>query len=133
MKPVLMALGLSFFAVSPAAAEQFRISFTWAGLKLCTSGSPNTVANPEFVVKGLPKGTQVIQFRLVDKDVPTYNHGGGTVAMTRDGKVPRGAFKYQSPCPPNGAHTYEWTATAKSKKGFGGKKLGVAKAARKYP
>lgn len=129
----MIALGLSLAAVSPAAAEQFRISFTWAGLKLCTSGNPNTVANPEFVVKGLPAGTQAVQFRLVDKNVPGYNHGGGTVAMTRDGKVPRGAFKYQSPCPPNGVHTYEWTATAKSKAGFGGKKLGVAKAARKYP
>lgn len=123
-------LGLSAGA---AQAGEFRIGFDWSGLKLCTSGRPNTVANPVFTVKDLPAGTKFIQFRLVDLDVPSYNHGGGVVAISKDGKIPRGAFKYQSPCPPNGAHTYEWTATAKTKKGFGGQKLGVAKARRKYP
>ena len=41
-----------------------------------------------------------------------------------------GAFKYESPCPPSGPHTYEWTATAQSSKSSG--KLGTAKAKRKY-
>ena len=129
-----LSLGLGAgVAAGPAQAAEFRISFNWSGLKLCTSGRPNTVANPAFTVKGVPKGTKFIQFRLVDLDVPSYNHGGGVVAISKDGKIPRGAFKYKSPCPPNGTHTYEWTATAKTKKGFGGQKLGVAKAQRKYP
>lgn len=41
-----------------------------------------------------------------------------------------GAFKYASPCPPGGKHTYEWTAVARDK---AGKTLATAKARRKYP
>jgi len=116
-----------------ANAEEFKISFTWDGLKLCTSGSPNYVSNPIFKVSGLPNGTKFVQFRLKDKNVPSYNHGGGWVKMSEDGAAVPNSFKYNSPCPPNGWHVYEWTATAKSKKGYGGKKLGIAKASRKYP
>ncbi|WP_128516443.1 phospholipid-binding protein [Tabrizicola thermarum] len=109
----------------------FEISFTWDGLKSCTSGNPNTVANPRFMLKDVPEGTKFIRFKLVDKNVPDFNHGGGVVAYSGQTVIEPGAFKYKSPCPPSGAHTYEWTASAQSKKSGG--KLGVAKAARKYP
>ena len=124
---ILMASGVA------ANAKEFKISFTWDGLKLCTSGYPNKVSNPIFKVSGLPNGTEFVQFRLTDKDVSSYNHGGGWVKMSADGTVAPNSFKYKSPCPPSGRHVYEWTATAKAKKGFGGKKLGIAKASRKYP
>lgn len=130
-KQVLLTGFLSAFATG-AAAEDFSISFTWDGLKSCTSGNPNRVGNPNFVVKGLPEGTQYVRFSLKDLDVPSYNHGGGVVKMSADGTVPSGAFKYKSPCPPNGVHTYEWTAVARTKKS-GGTKLGVATAQRNYP
>jgi phosphatidylethanolamine-binding protein (PEBP) family uncharacterized protein len=115
----------------PAAAGEFKFTFDWAGLKLCTSGLPNRVSNPAFKVSDLPAGTTYVQFKLTDLDVPGYNHGGGGVKMSGDGTVPVGVFKYKSPCPPNGSHLYEWTATAKTRKG--GKTLGVAKAQRPYP
>lgn len=118
-----------FLAVTPAQA--FEISFSWDGLKSCTSGNPNTVASPVFALKDVPEGTKFIRFKLTDRNVPGYNHGGGTVAWNGDQAMPAGAFKYKSPCPPDGAHTYEWTATAMSKKNGG--KLGEAKAKRKYP
>ena len=114
-----------------APASAFEIGFTWEGLKSCTSGNPNTVANPRFVLKDVPEGTKFIRFKLVDTNVRDFDHGGGVVAYTGQDSIEPGAFKYKSPCPPNGAHTYEWTATAQSKKSGG--KLGVAKAARKYP
>ena len=114
-----------------APASAFEIGFTWEGLKPCTSGNPNTVANPRFVLKDVPAGTKFIRFKLVDTNVREFDHGGGVVAYTGQDSIEPGAFKYKSPCPPNGAHTYEWTATAQSKKSGG--KLGVAKAARKYP
>jgi len=123
-----LAVALSSGVAAPAAAD-FKLSFKWGNIPLCTSGRPNKVANPEFVLKGLPKGTTTVDFRLKDLDVPTYNHGGGKVKVTASGKVPSGAFKYKSPCPPNGSHTYEWTATARK----GGKVLARAKARRKYP
>ncbi len=128
IRKTLVCVLLSLLAVSANAGE-FTIDFTWEGLKLCTSGYPNVVDNPKFVIKGLPKGTTKVSFRLKDKNVSSYNHGGGTVNMSNDGIVPRGLFRYQSPCPPGGKHKYEWTATAKS--GF--KTLGKAKAMRLYP
>lgn len=112
-------------------AQPFSVSFDWSDLKPCTSGSPNRVTNPTYVIKGLPKGTTGIQFRLTDKNAPDFNHGGGWANIARDGTVAPGAFSYESPCPPNGPHLYEWTAEARA--GAHGKILGRATFARKYP
>lgn len=112
-----------------AASAEFTISFDWGDIPNCRSGKPNTVGSPAFVMRGVPAGTTQIEFRLKDLNVPNYNHGGGKVKVGTDGKLPFGVFKYKSPCPPGGVHTYEWTATAKA----GGKKLATAKARRKYP
>ena len=118
-------------ALTAPMASAFEIGFDWTGLKLCTTGNPNKVTNPQFTLKDVPAGTKYIRFKLVDRDVPGYNHGGGLVAYTGQSVIAPGAFKYKSPCPPSGRHTYEWRATAQSRKNGG--KLGVAKAARKYP
>lgn len=121
-------------ALAAPAAQAFSISFDWSGLTLCTNGRPNTVDNPAFRIRDLPAGTQSVVFRLTDLDVPSYDHGGGTVNMSQQsGTLPRGAFRYKSPCPPSGAHTYEWTATAKSGRNGRGQTLGIAKAQRRYP
>lgn len=112
-------------------AFAFDIGFDWSGLKSCTNGRPNVVANPAFQVRDVPAGTKFIRFKLTDRDVPGYNHGGGVVAYAGQGVIAPGAFTYKSPCPPNGRHTYEWTATAQTKKNGG--KLATARAARKYP
>lgn len=114
---------------APASAEDFTIGFGWGDIPLCTSGRPGMVPSPKFTVKGLPAGTDRIQFRLRDLNAPRYNHGGGTIRVTRDGTIPAGVFTYKSPCPPGGTHVYEWRATAKR----GGKVLGVATARRSYP
>ena len=114
-----------------SAAHAFEISFNWDGLELCNDGYANTVMSPEFKLKDVPEGTKFIKFKMVDKNVPQYNHGGGTVEYSGGKTVAPGEFKYKSPCPPGGSHTYEWTATAQTKKNGG--KLGVAKAQRSYP
>lgn len=121
----------AFLAVAlatPALAE-FRISFDWGDIPDCRTGRPNRVGSPAFVLKDAPAGTTVIAFKLTDLDVPSYNHGGGKVKVGGDGKMPFGVFKYQSPCPPGGVHTYQWTATAMA----GRKVLAIAKATRRYP
>lgn len=120
-------VGLAF--VGTAAQAEMTLSFKWGDIPRCTTGNPNRVGNPEFVIKGVPEGTKKIVFKLKDLNVPSYNHGGGTVKTGQSGKIPSGVFKYKSPCPPSGVHTYEWTATAKS----GSKTLAKAKARRKYP
>jgi len=126
-----IAIAATMTLTTASATQAFEIGFDWKGLKLCTSGNPNKVFNPVFVLKDVPAGTNYIRFKLVDRDVPGYNHGGGVVKYNGQTVIERGAFKYKSPCPPNGRHTYEWRATAQKRKNGG--KLGLAKAARKYP
>lgn len=128
MKKLFLSVVAALALAGPAAAE-FSISFEWGNIPLCTTGKPNKVGAPAFLIKDLPPGTQTVQFRLKDLDVPSYNHGGGKLRISSSGRLPFGSFKYKSPCPPGGRHTYEWTATARN----GGKVLGVAKARRKYP
>ncbi|AXS41456.1 phospholipid-binding protein [Breoghania sp. L-A4] len=129
------ALALGVFIVSagvlsaqPAAA--FSLSFDWGNIPKCTTGRPGRVPNPVFKLGKVPKGTATIRFDLKDLQVPRYPHGGGKVAYTGKSTIAPGAFKYNSPCPPGGRHTYEWTAVAQDK---AGKVLATAKAKRKYP
>lgn len=66
-------------------AKGFEIGFDWKGVKLCNTGNPNRVGNPVFSLKDVPVGTKYIRFKLVDRDVHSYNrsynYGGGVVAL----------------------------------------------------
>ena len=131
-KTMALIAGLGLGSVfSASQAQAFEINFTFDGLKLCTSGKPNTVKSPAFAVKDVPAGTKYIRFKLIDRDVPSFNHGGGVVAYTGGKVIAPGQFTYKSPCPPNGAHIYEWRATAQTSKSGG--KLAVTAKARQYP
>lgn len=130
MGVLFATISLSFLPVNLAAAANFSIGFSWSGLKKCTSGNPNRVKNPPFKLKNVPAGTARIDFKMKDRNVPSYNHGGGKVKYGGGSSIAPGAFKYKSPCPPKGKHKYEWTATARDAKG---KKLAVAKASKNYP
>ncbi|MGB3406444.1 MAG: hypothetical protein WBA67_03035 [Jannaschia sp.] len=127
MKPFKLAAALCLAAT--AANADFAISFDWSGLASCTNGRPNTVGSPAFVLRDVPAGTTEIRFRLVDLNVPQFNHGGGTVRVGQSGQLPPGLFRYKSPCPPNGAHTYEWRAEARA----GRQVIARASAQRRYP
>lgn len=131
MKPIVFAFAALTLSATSAAAEMSLSFKNWGGIPLCTTGSPNRVGNPEFVLKGVPKGTNKLVFKLTDLDVRSYNHGGGSVKIKQGGtvKIPAGSFKYKSPCPPSGKHTYEWSVSAKN----GGKTLAKSKARKKYP
>ncbi|MBI9086729.1 MAG: hypothetical protein JEZ11_24245 [Desulfobacterales bacterium] len=128
-----MIIFIAMMLATPVVAGEFTISFEWGDIPLCTTGSPNTVANPRFVLSDVPDGTKYIQFKLTDRDVPSYDHGGGTVEYTGSSVIEPGAFKYKSPCPPSGSHRYRWTATAKEKTGLFSGSIGKATATRKYP
>ena len=130
MKFVLRIIFLFFFFTSVVSAAEFRLEFEWGNLKKCNSGNPNKVDNPIFKLSNVPEGTKILQFRMKDKDAPNYSHGGGKVEYSGQDTIEPGAFKYKSPCPPGGVHTYVWTVTAKNEKK---KKIGKAKAQRKYP
>lgn len=126
---VLAILAAGLIPAAAFAEETMQLSFTWGDIPLCTSGRPNIVPNPAFVLTGVPAGTERVAFRMTDLDVPTYNHGGGSAPVTGDATVAPGAFTYKSPCPPGMVHTYEWVAEAIG----GGKVLATARAERDYP
>tara|TARA_B100000242_G_C42769516_1_gene358392 strand:- start:153 stop:548 length:396 start_codon:yes stop_codon:yes gene_type:complete len=131
MRLILTILSL-FFSFS-ALSSDFEISFEWGNLLICTSGNPNTVKNPEFEIKNVPEGTKWIEFKLVDLNVPSYNHGGGWVEYNGQNTVETGIFSYKSPCPPDGKHKYQWTAYAKASKGTFAKTISKASASKFYP
>ena len=127
-KIILIPLVLILYQ-SPLYAE-FTFTFKWGDIPMCTTGNPNRVNNPIFELNGLPDGVTKLTFRMIDKNVPTYNHGGGKI-NNYDGSpvIEPGAFKYKSPCPPNGKHTYECVIKAYE----GTKKVATAKSSLKYP
>jgi len=128
VKPLVLAAAMG---ASGTSAQAFSFSFDWDGLPLCTSGIPNIVPNPRFVLHNVPKGTAYIAFRLKDLDVPGFNHGGGVVPYDGEPEIEPGVFTYKSPCPPNGVHTYEWTAVAQTR--VNGGALAITRARRDYP
>ena len=132
MKKLFVIL-IFFFFPQTVFASEFSFEFDWSDLKKCTTGNPNTVKNPIFILQNVPNGTKFIYFKLTDKNVPTYNHGGGWVEYKGENEIAPGSFTYKSPCPPSGKHNYEWTASAKAKKGLFASTIAKAKASKYYP
>jgi hypothetical protein len=130
----LIAVAVVTTVVSSVAhAEDFSIEFDWGDIPLCTNGNPNRVPNPRFTLKSVPVGIKFIEFKLTDEDVPSYNHGGGTIPYDGKNVIEPGAFTYKSPCPPSGSHTYRWTAFAKESDGLFSGSIAKAQAKTKYP
>jgi phosphatidylethanolamine-binding protein (PEBP) family uncharacterized protein len=116
-----LGLGVSaLLAISTADASAFSMTYRWCGL-----------SSPVFSLSGVPKGTTSLQFHMVDLQVPSYNHGGGSVAYKGQPSVPCGALtNYSPPSPPSGSHSYQITVTAF---GPGNANLGTASFTRKFP
>jgi phosphatidylethanolamine-binding protein (PEBP) family uncharacterized protein len=106
--------------VSTADASAFSMSFRWCGL-----------GSPVFALNSVPKGTTTLQFHMIDLQVPSYNHGGGTVAYKGQSTVACGALtNYSPPSPPSGSHSYQITVTAF---GPGNSNIGSASFTRAFP
>jgi phosphatidylethanolamine-binding protein (PEBP) family uncharacterized protein len=92
-------------------------------------------ATPEFTVSAVPAATKTLSFKMVDQQVPSYQHGGGTIAFDGKGsaKIACGALSgsYNGPSPPPPqVHDYQWTVTALD---ASGKALAVGRATKKFP
>jgi len=102
-------------------AQAFSASFKWCGV------------SPAFTLNAVSKGTTKLEFEMTDLQVPSFRHGGGTIAYSGQKSVPRGAFTatFAGPAPPPPqVHTYEFEIKAL---GAGGKVLGKAVTRRKFP
>ncbi len=122
LRPVAM-LGLAVLALglSATGALAFSASFTWC------AGSPS------FALTDVPPGTARLQFAMTDLNVPSFHHGGGTIAYAGQAAVPCGAFAsgFTGPSPPRGeVHTYEFAIKSL---GPTGAVLATATARRKFP
>jgi phosphatidylethanolamine-binding protein (PEBP) family uncharacterized protein len=102
------------------------VNFEWTKTSACSSISP------AIQVGNIPHETKYLEVKMVDLDMPTYDHGGGEVAYDGSDSISEGSLKsYTGPCPPPGVeHTYEITVKALSDD----KKLilGHGKAVRKF-
>ena len=85
----------------------------------------NEVNTNSEIVKA---GASAPDFILVNSDL------GDVSLASYEGKnkIKRGQFWYQSPCPPNGSHNYQWTATASKTKNYSGT-VGTAYSSKRYP
>lgn len=111
-------------AVLPARADAFTVRFSWTGIPACETISP------AFELGAVPPGTRRLSFKMIDLNVPTFHHGGSTVAYT-GAAVKRGAIRYTGPCPPGGQHhRYQWTVKALD---AAGKTLATATATETFP
>ena len=113
------ALGIAGFALflTASGALAFSTSFAWC------SGSPSVA------LTDVPQGTVRLQFAMTDLNVPSFHHGGGTVAYRGQPPVPCGAFTGPSP-PPGQVHTYQFRIKAL---GPNGAVLATTTARRKFP
>ena len=110
-------------AATNANLPALAVSYTW-----CSSSPPTRVG-------GIPAGTKTLRFKMVDKQVPGYNHGGGDLPHTggSSASIPCGAITggYNGPSPPPPQiHDYEWTVTALDASGSA---LATGSATRKFP
>ena len=117
------ALGIASLALflTTSGALAFSASFAWC------SGSPS------FALTDVPQGTAKLQFAMTDLNVPSFHHGGGTVAYHGQPAVPCGAFAsgFTGPSPPPGqVHTYQFSIKAL---GPSGAVLATSTARRKFP
>jgi phosphatidylethanolamine-binding protein (PEBP) family uncharacterized protein len=120
MRIRLAVCATAFLTFSTADASAFSMTFRW-----CGSGSP------AFSLSGVPEGTTTLQFHMTDLNVPSFNHGGGTVAYKGQSTVPCGALKnHAPPSPPSGSHSYQITVTAF---GAGNAELGATHFHEKIP
>ncbi|MGO4670194.1 hypothetical protein [Bosea sp. 2RAB26] len=100
-----------------------NVSFRWCG------------ASPEFKVGNVPAATKTLRFKMVDRQAPNYQHGGGEVAFfgKASASIPCGALTggYNGPSPPPPqVHDYEWTVTALDASGTA---IAAGTATRKFP
>jgi phosphatidylethanolamine-binding protein (PEBP) family uncharacterized protein len=111
---VLLAATYVIAKTAPNAVT-LKVEYTWKSSDNCSSDSP------EIKVTGIPAATKKLNVTLTDLDVPSFDHGGGTVECKATKEVfiiPRGALKrYTGPCPPSGQHTYSIEVKAIDDKG----------------
>ena len=106
--------------------QTIRVEFEWTEASRCSTVSPL------IRVADIPEGTKYFKVKLVDLNMPAFDHGGGLIPYSGTAVISEGALEaYRGPCPFTGmVHSYEISVQALSsdKKEV----LGHGKAVRKF-
>jgi hypothetical protein len=86
----ILTVSFGSLALGATRAQAMSVRFSWTGYKACSSSSP------AFDVSDVPSSTTHLAFKMVDKNFPSYPHGGGTVAYNGAHRIPAGAFSYKA-------------------------------------
>jgi phosphatidylethanolamine-binding protein (PEBP) family uncharacterized protein len=107
---IAVALTGACATVDSTTQPRMGVDFDFAAKHKCQGVSP------EIRLTGVPTGVSKYDVRMVDLDVPSFNHWNETLPAT--GSVIReGAGKaYYGPCPPSGTHRYQIAVTARDGK-----------------
>jgi len=104
-------VGCATEKVAPNAVT-LGVEYSWKGITNCSNISP------AIKVTGFPKATKNFSVRLVDVNVPTMNHGGGTIPNDGSGMIPSGAFDaYVGPCLTGSTHRFQFIVKALDEQG----------------
>ena len=112
LRPLISSASALFILVGcqstqeAANVSRLGVDFSWEDTSRCSSTSP------AFTITDVPQQTDQLHFKMKDLNVPSFNHGGGTIEYSGGSQVPAGAFSYTGPCPPGGSHNYEFTVEA---------------------
>jgi len=107
---LLATLAAGCASVDTSKLPRMGVDYGFAAKHKCQGVSP------EIRLTGVPTSVKKYDVRMVDLDVPSFNHWNETVPAT--GSVIReGAGKaYVGPCPPSGTHRYQIAVTARDDK-----------------
>jgi hypothetical protein len=71
-------------------AAAMSLDFSWAGVVGCTSKPP------AFTVSDVPESTSRLAFNMVDLNLPSFPHGGGTIDYHGGDQLAAGSFTYHA-------------------------------------
>ena len=103
---LIVLAGVASLVSACSDLPEMGVSFQFQEKHRCSSLSP------AITLSDVPEGTQRYRVKLTDRDVPSFDHGGGTVSANGN-VIPEGALSsYTGPCPPSGSHTYQFRVLA---------------------
>ena len=76
-------------------ATAMSLSFSWTGVARCSSNPP------PFTLSDVPPGTSRLAFNMVDLNLPSYPHGGGTIPYQGNSQIAAGSFSIKVLAHPN--------------------------------
>jgi phosphatidylethanolamine-binding protein (PEBP) family uncharacterized protein len=121
---VLLFVGCATEKVAPNAVT-LGVEYSWKGVTNCSNLSP------AIKITGFPYATKKFSVRMVDLNLPTANHGGGTIANDGSGMIPAGAFDdYVGPCLTGSPHRFQFIVRALDEQGT---VIGEGKATESFP